>query len=199
MSKTTVVLAVWDFNGPEGSTAPGAGEGRFALAGDTSLLLAGGAGSSDPVVAYPPNHCIGIYNFPPQGAAPESAGAAFFVPATGHKRIEVAFDIYPDALSSRWLRIQFTCDGGESWKNHHAVGRYTQGGLYDLSSANWYRLCADLSAETCIDNNARFGFRIVTALAPSAGVYEACGGQSPYSRFGLMFLDMVTVTGEAIR
>ena len=198
MSDTTVVLAVWDFNGPEGSTSPSTGKGRFALAGETSLLLAGGAGSSDPVTAYPPNHCIGIYNFPSQGTAPESAGAAFFVPTTGHQVAEVAFDVYPDALSSRWLRIQLTCDAGETWQNHHAEGSHTQGGLYDLRSAGWYRLFADLRSESCIHDNERFGFRVVSARSPSTGVYEACGGQNPYSRFGLMFLDMVMVTGKAM-
>ncbi|MFN7936248.1 MAG: hypothetical protein U0R19_23155 [Bryobacteraceae bacterium] len=166
--------------------------------GAASLLLAGGAGSSDPVATYPPNHCIGIYNFPPQAMTPESAGAEFFVPATAHQGIEVAFDVYPDALSSRWLRIQVSCDGGQSWMNHAAEGRHTHGGLYDLNSAAWYRLSADLSAMPCINNNAGFGFRIVSAFSPSAGVYEACGGQSPYSRFGLMFLDMVTVTGKPL-
>lgn len=198
MSDTTVVLAGWDFNGPEGSVVPSTGDGRFALAGDASLLLAGGAGSSDPVAAYPPNHCIGIYNFPPQGMKAESTGAAFFVPSTAHREIKVAFDVYPDALSSRWLRIQFTCDGGLTWKNHAAEGRHARNGLYDLNSATWYLLSADLSAEPCINNNARFGFRIVSAFSPTTGVYEACGGQSPYSRFGLMFLDMVTVTAKPL-
>ncbi len=79
-----------------------------------------------------------------------------------------------------------------------AEGRNAKNGLFDLNSAAWYRLSANLRAEPCINNNARFGFRIVSAFSPTAGVYEACGGQNPYSRFGLMFLDMVTVTAKAI-
>lgn len=194
----SIVLASWDFNGPEGTTAPSTGQGRFSLAGETSLLLAGGVGSSDPMRTYPPNHCIGIYNFPPQGSAPESAGAAFFVPTTAHRDIRIEFDVYPDALSSRWLRLQFTIDGGHSWNNHRAQGGTTKDGLFDLRAATWYHLHADLSAEAGVSHNADFGFRLVSAFAPGNAVYDACGNHNPYSRFGLVFIDMVTVTAKPV-
>jgi hypothetical protein len=163
------------------------------------MLLAGGAGSSDPVRTYPPNHCIGVYNFPPQAAAPESSGAAFFVSTKSHRGIEVGFDVYPDALSSRWLRLQYTCDGGTTWKNHRTQGRHAREGLYDLNAPAWYLLSANLRSDACVDNNPGFGFRIVSAFSPDTGMYDASGGQGSYSRFGLMFVDMVTVSASLLR
>ena len=165
----------------------------MALAGGTSLLLAGGVGSSDPERRYPPNHCLGIYNFPPQGAGPESAGVAFYVPTTGHDGVRVGFDVYPDALSSRWVRLQWTRDGVMSWKSGTAGNGSDGTGLYDLKAAAWYQLEADLTLEEDMNDAALFGFRLVSTFAPGESIYEACGSSSPYSRFGLMFVDMVTV------
>lgn len=193
MANELTVVAAWDFNGMEGTTDPRVGSGRLALTGATSLMLAGGVGSSDPERRYPPNHCLGIYNFPPQGTGSESAGVAFFVPTTGHGGVRVGFDVYPDALSSRWIRLQWTVDGGGSWRRGETTGESKGLGLYDLKAAAWYQLEADLSTDGEVDDNPTFGFRLVSAFSPGSSAYEACGNHNPYSRFGLMFVDMVTV------
>ncbi len=199
MFEDDAVLAAWDFNGPEGTTEPRFGTGWFSLTGGTSLLLAGGEGSSDPALRYPPNHCIGIYNFPPQSCGAETAGVAFLVPSMDHHCLRIAFDAYPDALSNRWLRLQLTWDEGRSWWNHEVDGEYTRDGLFQLNAPRWHRLSADLAKEPRVNDNRHFGFRLVTAFAPNEAIYESCGNKSPYSRFGLLFFDMVTVLGKRIR
>jgi len=192
MANELVVVAAWDFNGEEGTTAPCVGKGRLALTGATSLLLAGGVGSYDPERHLPPNHCVGIYSFPSQGRGSESAGVAFFIPTTGHGGVRIGFDVYPDVLSSRWIRLQWTVDGGESWRSSGA-GEAGGQGLYDLNTAAWHHFEAELSSDSEVDDNPAFGFRLVSTFSPGNSIYEACGSHNPYSRFGLMYVDMVTV------
>jgi len=191
MDGELVAVGVWDFNGSEGTTAASVGNGRLELMGGASLLLAMGAGSSDPE-HYPPNHCLGIYNFPRQGTGPESAGVAFFVSTVGHCGVRVGLDVYPEALSSRWIRLQWTADGGVRWRNAEGSGE-SGNGLFELREVDWQRLEADLSGDKETDNNPSFGFRLVSAFPPGNSSYDAWGNHNPYSRFGLMFVDMVTV------
>jgi hypothetical protein len=74
----------------------------------------------------------------------------------------------------------------------------TAGGLYVLDGADSSLLqrAADLSLVSGVENNTKFGFRLITAYAPgTSAIARADGTSAAYSTAGTVKYDMVTVTG----
>jgi hypothetical protein len=77
-------------------------------------------------------------------------------------------------------------------------GVTTAGGLYvlDVYDTTLLQRSADLSSISGVENNAKFGFRVITAFAPgTTAIARADGTSAAYSTAGTVKYDMVTVTG----
>jgi hypothetical protein len=66
----------------------------------------------------------------------------------------------------------------------------------DVADSNLIQRSADLSLVSGVENNAKFGFRVITAYAPgTSAIARADGTSAAYSTAGTVKYDMVTVTG----
>jgi hypothetical protein len=66
----------------------------------------------------------------------------------------------------------------------------------DVYDTTLLQRSADLSSISGVENNAKFGFRVITAFAPgTTAIARADGTSAAYSTAGTVKYDMVTVTG----
>lgn len=205
------VLTVWDFNGTSATTVPGGnlsptpsiGVGTASLLGGiTSSFSSGTAngGSSDPVITTPNNYGWQTTTYAAQGAENGARGVQFAVSTVGKSDVVVKFDTRHSNTSSRWVRFDYSADGGTSWTlGTAAANSIFQGNAGDT----WFNLrTVDLSAVSAVENNANFQFRMVTIFGPATGSYDdnttytsyaASTGTSTYAGSGTLRWDMVRV------
>jgi hypothetical protein len=131
----------------------------------------------------------------------------FAVSTVGKKEVKVFWDIAASGSASKYTRFQYTLDvtpSSPKWEYYIPTANdspgvaLAAGGLYVLDVANSTLLqrSADLSSIPGIENNAKFGFRVITANAPGASsIARADGTSADYSTVGTVKYDMVTVTG----
>lgn len=206
-----MVATQWNFNGDSSTTVPGGaasplpsvGLGTASLLGGiTSSFSSGTAngGSSDPVNTTPPNYGWQTTTYAAQGAESGQRGVQFAVSTLGFTGVTVTFDTRHSNTSSRWVRFDYSTDGGSNWVN----GTVAAGTIYAGTSGDtWFNLrTADLTSVTGVENNANFVFRMVTIFGPASGdyvdgetytSYAAANATSSYAGTGTLRWDMVTV------
>jgi len=194
---TSGVITRWNFNNSELSPITGSGTLQ-ACGGVAAELVNGVAGSSDRATI---NKAVSV-----KGAAGQFTGLQFAVSTVGKREVKVFWDIAASGSASKYTRFQYTLDVTATtpvWTDYNpglqdSPGVAPAGGLYVLDVANSTLLqrSADLSSISGVENNAKFGFRVITAFAPgTTAIARADGTSAAYSTAGTVKYDMVTVTG----
>lgn len=189
------VIAQWNFNGTSTTTVPGGtaaptpstGTGTANLFGGTTATFASGnasGGSSDPVTDAT-DFAWNTTAYPAQSTGDKTRGVQFNVSTVGFSNIQVSYDLRHSNTSSRFEQFQYTLDGttfndlntfdgnvGDTWFNNRII---------------------DLSSIPGANENASFGFRIVSTFEPGGTGYLASGSASTYGPTGTWRFDMVTV------
>jgi hypothetical protein len=145
------VITQWTFEGEV--TTPSTGSGTASLIGATTATFAGGNGST---------HAWNTTAYPAQSSGNGTAGVQFMVSTVGYSDIVVKYDARASATASRWLRLDYTTDNGDNW----VPSQTNDGGL--SPNNNFYSFNVDLTGCSACNNNAQFGFRIVSIFSPLA-------------------------------
>jgi hypothetical protein len=185
----SATITQWNFNAS--NLTPNIGAGTASLVGGTtSPGFNSGAGSSDPAAS---NVGWQTTTYPAQGAANKTAGVQFNVSTLGFQNIIISFDQRHSNSSAKDVVFQYTTNGSTfiDFANFSATAGDT-----------WFNnRTADLSSIAGVNDNANFGFRIVSAFNPSTSVYEPSDSVPPitaYNTTGTARFDMVTVQGEPV-
>jgi len=209
-------LAFWNFNesNPLDSTAMLAADGGvFAAQAQIAINLAnivynnngtGFRGSPlDPNNAnHPttPNWALQTTDYPAQGQDSGLAGIVVSVPTTGYRNIKVKFDVRWSNTVSKFLAVEYTTDGGTNWTRARVLEARRGDRWHGDTEANGgYNSLVelDLSADSAVNNNAQFAFRVVTIFDPNTGQYTAAQSGSNYTTRGTLRYDLIEVIGEA--
>ncbi|MFQ3611736.1 MAG: hypothetical protein SNJ72_09630 [Fimbriimonadales bacterium] len=214
-------LAYWDFNesNPLDGTAMLAPEaGVFAsvatisINGATFSFNNSGSGfrgsPQDPNNAghpNPPNWGLQTTNYPAQGTANRTAGIVVSVPTTGYKDIVVKFDVRWSNTASKFIRFQYTTDGGANWIDGVLLeGRRGDRWHGDTSANGGYDglVVVDFTGNTAVENNPDFAFRVVTEFDPATNQYTAANfpnnPNANYSSQGTLRYDLIEILGTEI-
>jgi len=194
---TTGVLTRWNFNNSDLSPSTGSGTLQ-ACGGVAAELVNGVAGSSDRATI---NKAVSV-----KGATGQFTGLQFAVSTLGKKEVKVFWDIAASGSASKYTKFQYTLDVTATppvWVDYapslqDSPGVTPASGLYvtDVVDSTLLQRSADLSTVSGIENNAKFGFRLITAYAPgTSAIARADGTSAAYSTAGTVKYDMVTVTG----
>ena len=208
-------LAFWDFNesDPLDSTAMLAADGGvFASQAQIAINLAnivynnngtGFRGSPlDPNNAnHPttPNWALQTTDYPAQGQDSGLAGIVVSVPTTGYRNIVVKFDVRWSNTASKFLAVEYTTDGGANWTRARVLEARRGDRWHGDTEANGgYNSLVelDLSADSAVNNNAQFAFRVVTIFDPNTGQYAPARSDRSYSPQGTLRYDLIEVIGE---
>ena len=193
----TGVITRWNFNNSDLSASTGSGTVE-AVGGVAAGFVNGVGGSSDRATI---NKAVSV-----KGATGQFTGLQFAVSTVGKKEVKVFWDIAASGSASKFTRFQYTLDVTATppvWVDYSPAlqdspGVAPAGGLYvlDVADSNLLQRSADLSSVSGIENNAKFGFRVITANAPgTSAIARADGTSAAYSTAGTVKYDMVTVTG----
>ena len=214
------IVAQWNFNGDSSATVPGGGSTPSTAVGTGSASLVGGpvgsfasgisnGGSTDPVTTSPANFGWGTTTYPAASANNETAGAQFLVSTVGFEDIGISWDQRHSNTSSRFWAFLYTTDG-TNWNrlfldNTNANPGTTAGAAFGANGTlsgpagdTWFNnRSVNLSSLIAVDDNANFGFRIVSSF-DSGTSYAASNGASSYATTGTARFDMVTIRATAI-
>jgi hypothetical protein len=191
------VISQWNFNNSDLSPSTGSGTAS-AVGGVTAGFVNGLGGSSDRAAA---NKAASV-----KGTSGVFTGMQFAVNTTGKKSIKVYWDVGASGSASKYTKFQYTLDvtaATPTWSDYSPTatdspGITPAGGLYPVDQADVALLqrSADLSAISGVENNAKFGFRVISSNAPgTSSIARADGTSAVYSTAGTVKYDMVTVTG----
>ena len=199
-SAQAATLTQWNFNTvpadanpATGIVTPNIGTGTVSLVGGTTLTppfatAEDGGKSSDPLVGD--DSALNTTTYPAATALDKSAGVEFRVSTVGQQSVEVIFDQYFSATSSRFSQFQYSLDGATFVDFGSQVDGALKGS--DMwSNGNTFNLSSIAGA----NNNANFAFRIVSAFAPSTTGYAGTGGT--YATDGQWRFDMATINADA--
>lgn len=207
------VFTQWNFNSATndattstGTTATAIGVGSASLIGGATStgFNAGGTTSIAPASSSDTNVTDNsgwqTTTYPAISAVADSGkrGVQFNVStaqgAMGYRNIVVSFDVRRSNTSSRFLQFQYTTDG----TNFSSAGLIDNGVIVGLTGDSWVNgNTFNLSSVAGVENNANFGFRIVSIVSPTTGAYVAASNTSTYAG-GTLRYDMVTVSGEPV-
>ncbi len=197
-------FTLWDFNSiprdgntATGSLTPSIGNGSLNLLGGVTSTFASGSangGSSD--TATQDNTALNFTNFPTINNNSGSAGVEFKVSTIGRKNIMISWDARHSNTGSRWYKLQYSTDGS-LYIDYSGEGTDSAGLYKAISGDVWNnKKSAFLKGIADVENNAVFGFRLVSVFAPGTAAYEAARTSSTYSSGGTFRLDMVSVAED---
>jgi len=210
------VLTQWTFNSnpadastTTGTLSPSTGTGTASVIGLTTTPAYVGGSATDPLGSAGGNNSSLVYTGPSSGTvADKSAGVQIAVSTVGKKDVVIYWDNRASNAGPKHLRAQYTLDVTAAtpvWVDYVATTdglNVANGGLYEAQAGDtWYiRRKADLTGFTGVADNAKFGFRLVAAYAPSESGYRRADGTgtltSALAYFSGNFrTDMLTVTG----
>ena len=203
-------LARWNFNGTSAATIPGGitaptphrGTGSAALVNSpTGSFVLGSAATtinnSSDSAAGATNFTWSTNNYPAINNN-TLRGYQFSVSTTGRKNIRLSFDMYHSATASRFMRLEYSTNGGGTWTAYTGPGTDTAN-LYraNLGGNRWYlNRTANFSGISGVDNNAAFRVRLVAVFAPGGTGYVAATTGQTYAASGTIRVDAVTLSGE---
>lgn len=193
------VITQWNFNSnpadantATGITTPSIGGGTASLVGGVTGGFNNGdanGGSSDPAIGD--DSGWQTTNYTAQSAGNKTRGAQYLVSTVGFSNISIGYDLRHSNTSSRYEQVQYTTDGS-NWID---IGTPFSGNAGDT----WFNgRSVDLSSIAAVANNANFGFRVLSAFAPSTNAYTASNSANTYANTGTWRFDMVTVSGNAV-
>ena len=167
------IVTAWTFEGD--TTAASTGSGTASLTGGTTATFATGNGGG---------RGWNTATYKAQGTGSGQAGAQFLADTSagdGFENIQVTFDQRASGTSSRWAQVDYTLDGGASW----VIGFWNNAGALSPSDT-YYNFTVDFSSVTGANNNAGFGFRIVSIFSQQAfdqnSTLAAFGANTAYMR-----------------
>jgi hypothetical protein len=185
------VYTQWNFPTDFNTTnpAPSVGSGTALLIGSTTGVSAAGnvnGGSTDQTATQAWN----ISSFPAQSTGSGTAGVRFNISTAGvTDPLIFRFDHRPSGTASRFMRVEYTLNGGTSW---------TSLGIFDSNYGHdiWYNnRTLDLSGVSGATNNANFGVRIVSIFEPPSGTsYLPANPIATYGTNGTWRFDTVTLS-----
>jgi len=208
-------ITQWNFNSivPDaatgtGTTTPNIGTGSISNIGGTTTTFASGdasGGSSDPATGD--DSGWNLTTFPAQSAGSGTAGLQGLASTAGFSNISVSWDLRTSNSGSRYYQFQYTLDGSAAIPSYIPFGGdannvFTSGGGDFWNNNN----LVDLSSVAGANNNANFGFRIVSVFSPvgftnltpvtfgpNQGYRAANADDRAYATSGTWRFDMVTV------
>jgi hypothetical protein len=205
-------LAFWDFNesDPLNATAMLAADGGvFAAQAQIAISLAqfrfdnsgrGFLGSPLDPGTDGRNWALQTTDYPAQGQDSGLAGIVVSVPTTGYQNIVVKFDVRWSNTASKFLAVEYTTDGGVTWTRARVLQALRGDRWHGDTNANGgYGALVelDLSADSAVNNNAQFAFRVVTIFDPNTGTqYTAAQSGSNYTTRGTLRYDLIEILGE---
>ncbi len=134
--------------------------------------------SSDPAIF---SDSLDTATYPVQGVGNKTAGIEIKCPTTGYYGIKVSFDIKYKLTCSKYLCLQYSTDGGQTWEDAAVFANefiaFKNNPDYPLPGISkiWFNNnAADLTSVSAADNNPNFRLRIVTQFAPGTNQYEGC-------------------------
>jgi len=209
-SASATVVTQWTFEGD--TLAPATGSGTATNIGGTTASYASGNGGG---------RAWNTTSYQAQQFGSGVAGVQFLVstnsPSGGFGDIRVTFEHRASGTASRWAQVDYTLDGGSTWVSGFWNNN---GGLSPHDT--FYSFTVDFSSITGANNNAGFGFRIVSIFSPlafdqssSLGPYQAnaaymransgavyspntSNASGDYGVSGTWRFDNVTINGTAI-
>lgn len=206
VSVSADTVTQWTFEGDV--TTPVLGLGSASLLGGTTATFAGGNGGG---------RGWNTSTYKAQGTGSGAAGVQFLTDTTGFENITLAFDQRASGTASRWAQVDYTLDGGANW----VTGFWNNSGALSPHDT-FYSFNVDFSSIAGADNNANFGFRIVSIFSPlafdqnasladfagdtaymranAAASYTPGGGTTTgdYGASGTWRFDNVTVSGAVV-
>jgi hypothetical protein len=192
-----VTISQWNFDNTVPATAmlPTTGSGTFSLIGGVvDNLTAGLMPAGNPTAVG--NLAYSVKTFPATGTASGTAGFQFNVSTAGFTGpINVQFDPRGSNTSSRFQQYEYTTNG-TTW----TVLGNNSGALTNAFTAS-YMVALTLPA-SC-NNNANFGFRIVSIFDPAGTDYSPVGYMntptpSNYGTGGTWRIDNVTFSSGVL-
>jgi hypothetical protein len=175
------VLAEWNFNQDPWKTSQG--QGTASLVGVARLFWPSQGAPTD---SSPTNNGLGTFSY---DWVDRTDGVMFQVNTTGMNNVNLSFDLRPSTMASRYVAVQHTVDG-LNWADTV---------LFTLATArDWYHREVNYSDVTGASDNSKFAVRIVAAVNPSTGFFEAADSGYSFSANGELRYDMVSFTGSAI-
>lgn len=189
------VLTQWNFNTNTDWVSPVASTG----VGTASLLgtVTGASGSGTANGGSSEGTATGNFGwqtttYAAQGSNSGTHGVQFAVSTAGFQNIQVRFDTRHSNTSSRFVRFDYSANGGTDWVES-TVFEAVNGG------DTWYNnRSIDLSSIAAVNDNANFRFRMVTVFAPGSSAYAASSPTGTYATTGTLRWDAVTVSAEPV-
>jgi hypothetical protein len=185
------ILTEWNFNGTGLSTtapAPSTGMGTASLVGGTTGAFSGGS-PNDPATTN--DNRWNSSTYAAQGTESGQRGVRFNVATTGWVGITVKYDQRFSNTSSRFTRFEYTLDGTNFITTGLANAGVTEntlgGDMWNVR--NW-----NLTSIAGANNNANFGFRVVSVFGPTAATYIPSNSGSSYATTGTLGYDLVSVS-----
>jgi MYXO-CTERM domain-containing protein len=160
------IITQWTFEGDTANASTGSGTASL-IGGTSSTFATGNAGG----------RAWNTSTYKAQGVGSGEAGVQFLVSTAstggGFGGISVSFDHRASGTNSRWAQVDYTLDGGASW----VTGFWNNnGGLSPHDT--FYSFTVDFSSVSGANNNAGFGFRIVSIFSPLA--FDQSSTLNPY-------------------
>jgi hypothetical protein len=207
-------LAFWDFNESDPLneiTMLAPDGGVFASQAQISINLAefrfnnsgrGFLGSPLDPGTDGRNWALQTTDYPAQGQDSGLAGIVVSVPTTGYQNIVVKFDVRWSNTASKFLAVEYTTDGGVTWTRERVLEARRGDRWHGDTEANGgygALVVLDLSADSAVNNNAQFAFRVVTIFDPNTGTqYTAAQSGSNYTTRGTLRYDLIEILGEEV-
>jgi len=156
----TNTITLWTFEGQDplatNSPTPAIGTGTASLFGGTTGSFNTGSGGAGTVG-------WNTLTYAAQSTGSGTRGVQFLASTLNFSNINVSFQHRASGTASRWSQLDYTLDGGANW----TTGFWNNnGGLSPHDT--FYTFNVDLSAIVGANNNADFGFRIVSIFSPLA-------------------------------
>ena len=213
------VITQWNFNSlpndnsaTTGTTTPNLGAGSVGLIGGTTSTFAGGtltpSQSSDPN-AGPNNSAWNVTNF--SASSQFTSGIQGFVSTVGFEDVIISWDQRLSNSSSKFAAFFYTTDGS-NWVQatgstltagtlsgtanpgqDAVVGNLFSGGSGDRFTNG---RTVNLTGIGGVNDNALFGFRIVSAFDPNTSPSVMAGTTGAFASTGTWRFDMLTVSGS---
>jgi len=146
------VITQWNFEAQ--NTTPSTGTGSASLLNTTATFATGAGGSG--------TFGWNTTTYAAQSTGSGTRGVQFNVSTLLYSNITVSFDHRASGTASRWSQVDYTLNGNDwvtgFWNNN--------GGLSPHD--NFYSFNVDFSSITGANDNANFGFRIVSIFSPQA-------------------------------
>lgn len=199
-------LVLWDFNGTSGTTSPAggvnSGTASLSVLSTTPSFASGNVdgGSSDPNTSTT-NFAYNTTSYAGAGLENRMRGIQFNVSTSGYMDVVVEFDVRKSNTASRYVRFQYTTDGGTSWLDGPLFDHNNNAGLtwFNNQTVSFWGAGPGIQViDPNVNDNANFGFRLVAEFAPSTSAYAPALSSGSYSAAGTIRYDMVEVGGTVV-